>query len=185
MGLVEKAREFSKEKHRNQYRKGNKEPYHTHLERVATILKKNGANNEVIAAGYLHDIVEDQDVTEAEIRKKFGNYIADLVMSVTERDKSLPWRVRKENAINNLKEFSREQEMIKCADKLSNLEDTINAHSIVGDKVWEKFKAGREDQAFVYKSVLDNFTKITDLPMYKDYKNAVEKMFGKKTQKFI
>lgn len=55
------------------------------------ILKEYGFDDNVIAAGYLHDVVEDTKYTKEDIEKLFGSDIASLVMGASEPDKSLSW----------------------------------------------------------------------------------------------
>jgi (p)ppGpp synthase/HD superfamily hydrolase len=70
------------EKHKNQ--KYGSEPYSVHLEAVVENLKQHGVyDEEVIAAAWLHDSIEDQDVTYEDIDRAFGRRVADLVHAVT------------------------------------------------------------------------------------------------------
>ena len=87
--MIKLAQEKCKEWHSGQKRKYTGEPYHVHPFEVADILKKNGASEEVVAAGYLHDVVEDCDVAEADVRALFGDRIADLVMMVTDKQSDI------------------------------------------------------------------------------------------------
>lgn len=181
MDTIKDALIFAYEKHKNQTRKGTSIPYFVHILDVASILIKNGASKKVVAAGVLHDIVEDREfthVTETQIRKIFGSEIADLVMNVTERDKSLPWKVRKKAAIDHLKSASRDVQMIKCADKLSNIRDMKTDYGLHGDKMWGRFNAPKNDVAWSYREVMKNLKKIRDTAMYLEYKECVEDIFG-------
>ncbi len=182
MDIVQKALQFAYEHHKPQKRKGTDIPYFVHILDVASILLKNGAEDDVVAAGILHDIVEDGEytkVTENMIREEFGNKIADLVMSVTERDKSLPWKKRKEIAVDHLKHGSIVVHMIKCADKLSNIRDLITDHKLHGEKMWKRFNASKQDEAWYYREVL-RCLKIKGTPMYQEYRECVENLFGRR-----
>ena len=181
MDKIEKAMIFAYERHKTQKRKTNNCPYFVHLMDVVSILYKEGASEDLICAGYLHDSVEDFEytkVTEEEIRKEFGNKIANLVMAVTETDKSLSWLERKTTSIEHLKTASREVKILKCADKLSNIRDIFRDSKKFGeDKVFANFKVGKEQQKIYYKGVLEQFEEIKDTEMYKEYKKLVEKIF--------
>ena len=61
--LIQKAMNFAFEKHLTQKRKGSDIPYFVHLIDVVSILMKNNATDSLIAAGFLHDVVEDSDYT--------------------------------------------------------------------------------------------------------------------------
>ncbi|NLW15820.1 MAG: bifunctional (p)ppGpp synthetase/guanosine-3',5'-bis(diphosphate) 3'-pyrophosphohydrolase [Erysipelothrix sp.] len=80
--LIEKAFYFAKEKHAGQYRKSG-EPYLVHVMHVAHILAKLSMSPITIAAGFLHDVIEDCDVSKEELAKEFGEDIAQIVESVT------------------------------------------------------------------------------------------------------
>ena len=80
--LITKAYELASEKHKDQKRSSG-EPYIIHPLNVAYILADTGLDENTIAAALLHDIVEDTDVTDADLRKEFGDEIADMVAGVT------------------------------------------------------------------------------------------------------
>lgn len=69
----------------DQRRKGTGEPYVVHLDSVVLILKAHGISDEnIISAAYLHDTVEDTDLTLKEISAEFGEKVALLVAEVTD-----------------------------------------------------------------------------------------------------
>jgi GTP diphosphokinase / guanosine-3',5'-bis(diphosphate) 3'-diphosphatase len=80
--IVERAYRVAEEAHRNQKRQSGK-PYITHCLEVASILAEMGAPPEVVAAGLLHDTVEDTKITLQDLRNDFGETIANLVDGVT------------------------------------------------------------------------------------------------------
>ena len=85
--LVEKAYLFAQEAHKNQYRKSG-EPYFTHPCFVASILVELSLDPPTIAAGLLHDTVEDcEGITLDTIRQEFGEEVAMLVDGVTKLNK--------------------------------------------------------------------------------------------------
>ncbi|MCA1900180.1 MAG: bifunctional (p)ppGpp synthetase/guanosine-3',5'-bis(diphosphate) 3'-pyrophosphohydrolase [Chloroflexi bacterium] len=80
--LVQRAYLRAEEAHRDQKRLSG-EPYINHCIAVASILSELKVPSEVVAAGLLHDTVEDTEVTLADIRRDFGDVIASLVDGVT------------------------------------------------------------------------------------------------------
>ncbi|HOP02775.1 MAG TPA: bifunctional (p)ppGpp synthetase/guanosine-3',5'-bis(diphosphate) 3'-pyrophosphohydrolase, partial [Flexilinea sp.] len=80
--LVEKAYYFAEKAHEGQKRASG-EPYFTHCVAVAMILSELKVQSAAIAAGLLHDTVEDTNVTLEDIRANFGDEIAKLVDGVT------------------------------------------------------------------------------------------------------
>src|SRR5882672_11483337 len=80
--LLTKAYEFSRAGHADQKRL-NGDPYFMHVFETAKILAKLGMDTKTIAAGLLHDLLEDTKVKEADIKKEFGDDILFLVKGVT------------------------------------------------------------------------------------------------------
>lgn len=84
--LLQRAYVTAERYHRGQFRKSG-EPYITHPVAVATILAELGMSETTVAAGLLHDTVEDTDYSLAECQRDFGDDIAALVDGVTKLDK--------------------------------------------------------------------------------------------------
>lgn len=84
--VICRAFEFAYELHKGQYRKSG-EPYICHPVAVAGMLRYLGGNSAMIAAGFLHDIVEDTEVTLEEIEQRFGTEVRHLVEGVTKLSK--------------------------------------------------------------------------------------------------
>ncbi len=118
--LLNNAYNFSKEAHAGQIRK-NEEDYSLHLDRVGKILYSWGVTNPVIAAGALHDIVEDRNITLNEIKDKFGERVAFLVDGVTKvKDDATGQRTLEKIAQYSAKDSG--VLLIKLADRIDNLE---------------------------------------------------------------
>jgi len=82
IAIVEKAYEFSKKAHGEQKRYSN-EPYFVHPVATAKILAEYGMDATTIAAGLLHDAIEDARVSRAEVEKEFGKELLFIVDGVT------------------------------------------------------------------------------------------------------
>jgi len=118
-----RAYHFAAAAHVNQRRKGEAaEPYVNHLAEVAELVARatRGAEPEVVVAAVLHDTVEDTATTLADIEAAFGARVAGLVAEVTD-DKSLPKQTRKDLQVAHAAHASRGAQIIKLADKTSNL----------------------------------------------------------------
>lgn len=114
---------FAAQKHSNQHRSGAAaEPFVNHLVEVAELVA--GALSELdtnlVIAALLHDSVEDAGVTIEELTQRFGTDVAELVDEVTD-DKTLPKQERKRLQVVNAPLKSERAQMIKIADKISNL----------------------------------------------------------------
>jgi GTP diphosphokinase / guanosine-3',5'-bis(diphosphate) 3'-diphosphatase len=121
--LISVAADFAAKRHKNMRRKGLEQlPYINHLSDVACLLAAatDGTDAELVAAGWLHDTVEDTGTTPEELISNFGNDVAALVMEVTD-DKSLPKAERKRLQVVKTPAKSNRAKMIKLADLTSNL----------------------------------------------------------------
>jgi len=118
-----RAYNFAAARHVRQRRKGEAaEPYVNHLAEVAELvaLATGGEDPEVVIAAVLHDTVEDTETTPDELRRAFGARVAALVAEVTD-DKSLPKQTRNDLQVEHAAHASRGAQIIKIADKTSNL----------------------------------------------------------------
>lgn len=115
--------------HRLQPRKYTREPYLNHLTEVATALVKANAPAHVVQAAFLHDVLEDTDVTEEELRQWFHEDVVTLVLEVTDVSKPEDGnrKVRKEIDRQHLAKTSDWGASIKLADLISNTK-SIAAH---------------------------------------------------------
>lgn len=84
--LICRAFQFAHSLHEGQFRKSG-EPYIAHPVAVAELLRDLGGDSEMIAAGFLHDVVEDTDITPDEIETLFGANVRQLVEAVTKLSK--------------------------------------------------------------------------------------------------
>jgi (p)ppGpp synthase/HD superfamily hydrolase len=121
-----RAANFAARVHATHRRKGAvAEPYVNHVLEVARILAENGAPEDAILAGLLHDSVEDSDqdpepITHSRLVAEFGETVARIVAEATD-DKSLPKETRKALQVQHAPKKSDAAKMLKLADKISNL----------------------------------------------------------------
>lgn len=127
LDLVLRAAVFAAEKHRGQKRKGAKAvPYILHPLAVARSLVEEGnvSDAEVIAAGLLHDTIEDTATVHDDLLEAFGPRVAGLVAELTD-DKRLPKADRKQRQVAHAPHLSVAAKQIKLADKLCNLRELL------------------------------------------------------------
>ena len=181
MDMKEKAKLFAIKAHKGQIRKSDKEkPMIIHPINVANILSDYGYDDNVVAAAYLHDVIEDTKYTKEDLLKEFNEDIVSLVLGATEQDKSLSWEERKQETINNVKNLDLRHKAIVCADKISNLEDMRIIFEIKGEKDFSAFKRGFDKQKWyyteVYKSLIYNEDE--NIPMFVRLKLLIEDIFN-------
>jgi GTP diphosphokinase / guanosine-3',5'-bis(diphosphate) 3'-diphosphatase len=124
--ILEAAR-FAAEKHAQQRRKGaGAEPYVNHLIEVAHLVSIAVTEHDValVQAALLHDTIEDTETTAEELRDRFGPDVAALVLEMTD-DKSLPKAERKRLQIEHAPSISPRAQIVKLADKISNLRSIL------------------------------------------------------------
>lgn len=148
---IKKAIKFATKTHevyQKQKRKGKDIAYITHPLTVGLILSQASASEDVVTAGILHDTMEDsipeKKVTREMLVERFGENVAQLVESVTEKNKSLSWEERKEEALKHVKEFSHDSLLVKSADIVSNASEIIDDHEKNGDDIFSRFNAPKD-----------------------------------------
>lgn len=162
MNLLEEAVVYATIMHQGKVRKFGGRPYILHPMEVAQILSTMTDDMEVIAAGILHDVVEDTDGTLDEIEKRFGERVASLVDSESEdeypgEDRSATWQRRKEGSLLALRK-TRDVgvKMLWLADKLANLRSLSQTYAEQGEAMWAGLNQDDpERQLWYYKSVAE------------------------------
>jgi (p)ppGpp synthase/HD superfamily hydrolase len=165
---------------KGQKRKGKNIPYITHPLTVGIILARAGAGEDVIAAGILHDTVEDSDekykVTPGMLRDKFGDHVSELVMSVTEESKELSWEERKQEALEHIKLFSHDSLLVKAADVISNVSEILDDYAQIGEEVFNRFNKPKEmiikNYVAVMSTILEQWG---ENPLAEDLKGLIER----------
>lgn len=128
--LIIRARVFATAAHAavEQRRKYTFEPYIHHPAEVAAIVAEvEGATAEMIAAAWLHDVVEDTGVTMDDIYREFGNEVAQLVGWLTDVSKPEDGNraVRKAMDRQHIANAPAAAQTVKCADLMSNTRSIV------------------------------------------------------------
>ena len=123
--LIMKAYNLAYDKHKDQKR-GSGEPYIIHPLNVAYILAGIGLDDNTICAALLHDVVEDTDVTNENLKELFGNEIAEMVDGVTKLS-TIQFATLEEKQVENYRRMFLAMGkdirviLIKLADRLHNM----------------------------------------------------------------
>lgn len=144
--------------HRSQTRKGSDIPYVVHPVHVSVLLIRHGFPQDVVLAGLLHDIVEDQNVSPREIETQFGSAVAEMVTALTERKvedgTKRPWEVRKAEALEQLRAASDGAVAVKAADLLHNARSLAQLLRREGPSIWACYSRGPRQSVGQYRSVV-------------------------------
>lgn len=124
--IENQALEFARAAHGEQKRKYKDEYYIEHPIRVAEMIRQIPHSTEMICAAYLHDVVEDTDVSLKRIKQDYGKKVADLVEELTdeftkEKYPKLNRRWRKKKETERMAKISWDAQSIKLADIIDNL----------------------------------------------------------------
>ena len=126
-GIVQKAKLFATQAHRriDQRRKYTKQPYDVHLKAVAEVVSSVTNDEEMIAAAWLHDVVEDTPATIEDIEREFGPKVAVLVMQLTDVSRPGDGNRSARKAIDreHTAHASPQAKTIKLADLIDNARD--------------------------------------------------------------
>lgn len=188
MDICEKALKFAVKAHEGQVRKSDPDkPMIIHPINVGHILKSYGFDDNVIVAGYLHDVIEDTKYCYEDIKKLFGDDVASLVLEASERDKSLSWEERKTETIDRVKSLDMRHKAVIAADKISNLEDLNIVKKINDDFDFSAFKRGRDSQKWYYEGVYNSLIigEDKDSPMFRRLHELLEDVFYEKEDDYV
>lgn len=151
--------------HRDQTRKGKATPYINHLMAVAALVGSNGGTEDQVIGALLHDAIEDcvgaiPDISE-QIRARFGEEVWTIVDGCTDayEDPKPAWQPRKEAYLAHLRELPKDSPilLVSLADKVHNAQSIVRDLSEVGESLWERFTASREQSLWYYESLAEIF----------------------------
>ncbi|MFP6747815.1 MAG: HD domain-containing protein [Alphaproteobacteria bacterium] len=127
--LITQVMRFAADCHAGHRRKGeSREPYVNHVIEVAELVATatKGEDINLVAAALLHDVLEDTEVTRAEMAGKFNTDIADLVHEVT-NDQALTKAAQKAAQITSAPGKSDRAKILKLSDKTANFRSILNS----------------------------------------------------------
>ena len=184
--LLDDAIYFATQAHAGQMRKMANTPYILHPLEVAVIISTMTDDENVMAAGLLHDTVEDCDVDPKEIKARFGPRVAALVQSETEdklseRPAEETWMERKEESLLMLQHTKdRDVKILWLGDKLSNIRSFYREWLRQGDQMWQALhQKDPKMQGWYYRTIARYLKEeLSDTAAYREYIDLVERIFG-------
>ena len=178
--LLDRAIQFAVQAHSGTQRRGKGFPYIVHPMEAMAIAATMSDDQEVLAAAALHDVVEDTDVTLDELRSRFGERVASLVDTESDRrDEGLDWRSRKEESLKRLREASRDAKIVALGDKLSNARAIYRDWMTVGDDIWNIFHVkDKASHKWHYEGLAESLSELSDTFAYQEFAFLVKKIFS-------
>ena len=175
--LLKRALDQAAVWHRDQRRKypGADVPYVSHLMGVAINLARHGFDHEVVAAGALHDSMEDCGVEFEELERQFGRRVAELVRHVSEADKTKSWEERKAAYLDHFVEKPWDAQAITLADKLDNFVSIERCKTDFGDP-WAQFKRGKTEQLERFDALLVRARRLPPHAIIDEYSAALDRL---------
>ncbi len=170
-------------------RKGSKIPAMAHLLGVTSLVIGEAGHapvevtEDMAIAALLHDAVEDHGGLRRldDIEHSFGADVARMVEGlsdtlVEDADDNEPWEERKARYIKRLGTESLDAQLISAADKLYNVRTMIADYREAGERIWERFKRGREQQMWYYRELLRVFRTRPPNRIVDELERAVEEL---------
>jgi len=152
---------YAEQIHRGQTRKKTRSPALSHLMAVASLVLENGGDEEEAIAALLHDGPEDcrGQETLQEIEQRFGERVGQIVLGCTDSmaTPKPPWQERKSAYIDHLPSADESTLLVSLADKVHNVRSLVIEYRQIGEALWDRFTASREQSLWYYESLLTVF----------------------------
>lgn len=183
--ILDRAIEFAVKAHSGFERRGKGYPYIVHPMEAVSIVATITKDQELLAAAALHDVVEDTDYTEEDIRKNFGKRVAELVAAESDvviegKTESESWKERKEYAINRLSNLSYDAKIVAIGDKLSNARAMLYDYKSMGEKLWDKFHVNDPKlHKWHYEGLRNALSDLKGTVAYDEFSDIVDRLFAK------
>lgn len=186
--MIDRAIRFATQAHEGVVRKGTDLPYIVHPLEAMTIVATITSDQELMAAALLHDVVEDAGISVDDIRREFGQRVADIVEAET--DKEIPglshkgsWQQRKQAAIERLAVASRDAQIVALGDKLSNIRGMARNLKQIGDRLWQRFnEKDPARHAWYYEQLAVSLKPLSGTNAYHEFIELVAQVFPDKRQ---
>lgn len=161
---INKAIMIASQAHLGQIRKGDGTPFISHPFAVAWIVAQFTDDEDIVCAALLHDVLEDVDkkiYSKENMLNDFGEEVVEIVEGVSEdKDASITnveekatWKERKKKYLKNLESDTEASLMVCAADKIHNMQSTLDVYSVQGEKIWEVFNSSKENKLWFYNEV--------------------------------
>ena len=183
--FLDKALIFAIKAHSGVERRGKDLPYIVHPMEAVAIVATITKDQEILAAAALHDVIEDTEYTVENIRKEFGERVANLVSSETDlvvegKSESDSWKERKQYAIERLAKLDKDAKIVSLGDKLSNARAMLQDYEELGEELWDKFHVNDPKlHKWHYEGLRDSLSELKGTYAYEEFCEIIDKLFKK------
>lgn len=144
--------------HGRDTRKACQVPAMAHLLSVCALVQTDGGDEDEAIAALLHDALEDKAdlITREDVQSMFGDKVLEIVDISTDTDEDYvggekaPWDLRKRYYLDRVRRAAPALLRVTVADKIDNARAILADHRRIGDEVWARFNASREDILWYY-----------------------------------
>jgi len=170
-------------------RKGTEIPYMAHLLGVASLVMGESGRvdfpvtEDMVIAALLHDTVEDHGGAPRlnDVEFNLGSEVARMVAGLSdtleeESSNKAPWELRKKSYLTRLRKESRDVQLISAADKVYNAQSILTDYRRIGDKIWQRFKRGRDQQLWYFNELLKIFKKAGTNEIVDEFERVVKEL---------
>jgi len=163
--LATTALRFVRRAHLGQHRQQTHEQFVEHPIAVAKLISEEGLNGSILAAAYLHDVVEKTEVEPSEIRKRFGPDVAEVVESLTDDDSVDGYVERKRALRRQVIGSGRDSVLIYAADRVANMRDWRKVAPEQREEIGERLGTTLEERLDLWSEDLEDLSEHDpDLP---------------------
>jgi (p)ppGpp synthase/HD superfamily hydrolase len=172
--LARRALAYAQDLHAGQERDSDHAPFIMHPLEVAALLYNTGNNETVVAAGILHDTLEDTEAEPADIAERFGEDVARLVRAMTEDPDIEPYEARKAALREQIAGVGPEASAVYAADKVAKVRE-LRAQLGRDPGLLEAEDDGARRRLGHYEHSLDMLELVTpDLPLVRQLRFELE-----------
>jgi (p)ppGpp synthase/HD superfamily hydrolase len=159
------ALQFTFKLHGHDARKAGDIPYMAHLLSVCALVQQDSGGEDEAIAALLHDALEDkpEETNRTEIAALFGERVVQIIEVSIDTPPDYtggvkpPWRQRKEAYLAHARVTDPGMLRVTIADKIDNARAILADHQRMGDELWKRFNAGKEDQLWYYESSIEAY----------------------------
>jgi (p)ppGpp synthase/HD superfamily hydrolase len=174
------ALEYAFVAHAGQSRKATETPYIAHPLAVASLVLEHGADENTAIAALLHDVAEDAGGTDrlCDIAKRFGEEVANIVAecSDTLSTPKPPWKARKETFLSRIPRLTDHARLINQADLVHNARSILNDLTEQGDRVWIRFRGGKDGTLWYFRSALAAHRAVHSTPLLNELSEVLDRI---------